>query len=215
MAHLAVHEGERLFGALEPEDVDRRAPGWQATRMSPRNLEQLLVPQRLRLRDDLAIAAYEHVVESLPCRARVDRQERQELDGVRRRVPARQDPPLGQQQPEATLVDQRVLIRGDGAEIVLGGECVVHRGEAVERDLGAGIETRIGQQRPALAEDGMVLDVAAEARQLPRKARVLGAPMLLKRRVCEPRGPRGHADARDHMRNLAQPPLLFNQPFGM
>ena len=116
---------------------------------------------------------------------------------------------------EPALVDQRVLVGGDGTEIVLGGECLVHRGEAVERDLGAGVEAGVGQARPPVLEHGVVLDVAAEAGQLAREAGVLGAPVLLKRLVGEPFGPRRHADTRDHAPNLVEAPLLFNQPFGM
>ena len=189
--------------------------GWPAPVVGARDLEQLLVPLRPRLGGDLAIGAGKHRVERLARRARIEGHERQQLHGVVRGITVEQDAPLAEEQPEPALVDQRVLVGGDGAEVVLGGECVVHRGEAVERDLGARVEAGIGQERPPLAEDRVILDVAAEAGQRTCEAGVLGAPVLLERGVGEPFGPRGHADARDHDANLDEPSLLFNQPFGM
>ena len=128
VAHLAVHEGERLLGALEPEDVDGRAHGRQPPRVRARDLEQLLVPQRPRLGDDLAIAGRRarrrappvvergssgRNVSSLTASASHPRRRR-----TRRSV---------RSSPNRLLSIRRVLVGGDGAEIVLGGECVVHR----------------------------------------------------------------------------------------
>ena len=123
-----------------------RTTGGSRPVVGARQLEQLLVPERLGRGGDLAVRPGEDVVEErLGGRARVERQVRQELHGVVRRLAVQQDAPLGEEQPEAALVDQRVLVGRDRAEVVLGGERVVHRVEAVERDLGAGVEAGIGQ----------------------------------------------------------------------
>ena len=153
--------------------------------------------------------------ELLGGRARVEREVRQELHGVLPRLAVLQDAALGEQQEEARLVDQRVLVGHDRPLVVLGCERGVHRLQRVPLELGAGVEPDVGEERPAVLEDGVVLDVRAQPVELRGEVGVLGAPVRLEALVVE-RRPRGAMPMRTiTRRTLREEPLSAKRPFGM
>ena len=89
--------------------------------------------------------------------------------------------------------------RRDRPPVVLRVECVVHRLERVERELGAGVEAGVGQERPAVGEQRVVLHVPAEAGEGPGHAACSVAQCAWSPR-SRARRPRRHPDPDDHGR---------------
>jgi hypothetical protein len=63
---------------------------------------------------------------------------------------------------------------------VLGCEGGIHRLEVIEFELGAGVESRPGQDVFPIAQNGVVLPIPVHAGQCDSEISVLAAPMGLK-----------------------------------